>query len=183
MKKGMLTNKYDHIIKFSLPIVAVALIAAFLFIFTDHGEAIKTPDTSPIKVRKSVDESNNSTTFQDDDELSLTLKANRTYVVDGDIFVFNTGGGCFIALTVPEGAIMALEYRPTEGPRVLKVSGQESQRLSCVAELNESDAIFINGTIKMGTQDGNLKLQWRSDLNSPGTTTVEMGSFLRADEI
>jgi hypothetical protein len=133
------------------------------------------------QVRKSVDESTTSQTLQNDDELRLPLQKNQTYIIDGAIFISETTEFCQIAFTFPQDAVVKLgltEMFSGAESNIITTSGEGADHCDPIP----AGLITVSGTVEMGNTDGDLQLQWSAPLPDT-TTTIQQGSFLRADRM
>ncbi len=124
----------------------------------------------------------------------LGLEKNRTYIIDG-VLITNLeqpSGAIFqqIGFTAPAGATLRITYRdnpglffsPVDHLGVIDTSATPAQYQ--IADGGGRRPIAIVGTIEMGSISGDLVLQWGHHSQAgTATTTVEAGSFLRADQI
>ncbi|MBI4160711.1 MAG: LamG domain-containing protein [Candidatus Yanofskybacteria bacterium] len=160
---------------------------------TNNNSAIFSTDVPSfaaelLKARKSSDESvTSSTTLQNDDELKLTLAANKTYTIDAVIFATSASSNpdFKIAFTVPSGATMTLGYIAaspsnllTQG-ELLSSSGTASQVIPLRA--NASAVVLVKGTVVIASTGGDLTLQWAQFTSNATATVVKAGSYIRAD--
>mgnify|MGYP003393593131 CR=1 FL=1 len=173
----------------------LALLIAFVFGsgLAIAGSLLPTESNAAVveAVRKSVNEviDGDDVALQDDDELVLSLEKNKTYVIDGAIIMDFVGtGGQRIAFSAPAGATIDLSYLDskgvvvdaTNGSGILEISGGEAE-YGVGTSLRRP--ILISGTIERGSTSGDLTFQWGHFASEVSTTTVEAGSFLRADQI
>ncbi len=163
---------------------------------TNNNSAVFSTDTPTFigifKIRKPVDESvASSTALQNDDDLKVTLAANKTYIVDGAIFISSASAnpGFKMAFTVPTGATMDLGYSAlSPGPgrlqaqgELLENSGTASQEIPMRA--NTPVVIHVSGTVKVGSTSGDVTLQWAQFTSDATAVKVMEGSYLRADQL
>ena len=174
---------------FLATLVAATVLAVLAFIPLESNAVVVEA------VRKNVDEVvvGDDVPAQDDDELVIPLTKNKTYIIDGAILIDFTGtGDQRIAFTSPAGSTIDLTYIDSKGvvvdtatgSGVLEISGAEAQYI--VGTNLRRRPILISGTIEMGSTSGDLTFQWghyKSSGDDAATTTVEAGSFLRADQI
>ena len=156
---------------------------------TNNGSAAFSASTpfagfsESLRVRKSSNESvANSTTPQNDDELKLSLAANKEYIVDGVVFASSTSATPDIAISFfgQTGVDVAIGYTNDVNEMVL-MSGKTSNRINLPA--NTPTSIHIKGTVKTGSTSGDFQLKWAQVTSSGSATTVMKGSYLRAEEI
>jgi hypothetical protein len=136
-----------------------------------------------LKVSKTVNESlASSTTLQDDDQLKLSLDANKTYMIDGVIFASSTSAtpDILIAFLGQTGFEVAIGYTNDVNEAVLE-SSAPSSRINLPA--NTPTSVHIHGTVKTGAASGDLQLKWSQATSNAAATTVMKGSYLRAEAI
>lgn len=139
--------------------------------------------TESLKVRKNSSEHlSSSTVLQNDDSLKLSLAANTTYIIDGVIFASSTSATPDIKLGFfgQTGVDVAIGYTNDVNEMVL-MSGDESSRINLPADTPTS--IHIKGTVKTGSEAGDLQLKWAQSTSNGSATTVMKGSYLRAEAI
>src|SRR5690606_12075457 len=143
---------------------------------------------APTFVVKSTNESvSSSTTLQSDDELLVSLTANRTYEVSGVLRVSgSTSGDIKLAWTGPSGSTM---YAVVHG---LGAGGSDGG--DDVIFLYEGPgtgtfgifgtttapirAVHYHGFIQLGGTSGTLQLVWAQGSSSGTATVVHSGSFM-----
>jgi hypothetical protein len=144
---------------------------------------------APTGVRKGATETLSSdNTVNDDSDLSISLFANREYVIDGIVFASSTSAqpDIKIAFQAPDEAVVdigvvASTMREAELLQGSGAQGVETDGISISA--NKPIAIQIVGTVKTGSSGGTLTLQWAQNASSAAAIGVLRGSYLRADEI
>ena len=165
----------------------IVLIVLSLGTFLFYAQTAET--ASATSVVKSVDETvvGENLAVQDDDELVLPLSKNRTYIIDGVVYIDYIANGepnaQKIAFTVPVGSVMKIGYSDSHNQisDILDTSGE----IHAYTNSNTSNrrAVIVKGIVRTGNQDGNLTFQWSHESVGDALTTVEAGSFLRADQI
>jgi len=132
----------------------------------------------------------NSTTLQNDNELSVPIAANDSMIIEGYLHISsnNTTSGFKCAFTIPTGAQMDITVQGTSSNTddyeddILTVSGTRCQQDYCVGQTTWVDQpMFIRGIVKTGSTAGNIQFQWAS-VNAAGagkTTTVKAMSWVR----
>lgn len=134
------------------------------------------------KIVKSADEIvNNSTTFQDDDEITFTPTINKTYFwMMILLFISNTTADFKLQFTVPTGATMtapnpaAIIFRtttPTTFADDLTVT-------TTIAASNSNASLGFYGRLIMGSTAGDVTLQWAQATATVLDTKVLKGSIL-----
>lgn len=141
------------------------------------------PFSEVLNVRKATSEnSSNSSSLHSDSQLKLSLGANKTYVVDGVIFVSATKAKPDVKISFlgQSGSTVMLGYITDKDGGVL-TSGAVSPRI--VLPANTPIPIQIKGTIKTGSTAGDVEFKWAQATSNAALTTVLEGSYLRAEEI
>lgn len=135
-------------------------------------------DNATYVVRKAADETvNNTSTLQNDDELSFPIAANETWV--GSVTVFATGNTTAdirFGMTGPAGSTI--------------VSGSHGQRTadtlveSSTSSFHGADAAVrpyvFHFSVVNGATAGTMTFQFAQATATPADTTVKAGSFLEA---
>jgi len=127
------------------------------------------------RVVKTVDEIiNNSSTFQDDDELFMPLLANKQYgwILSYMILNVNNAADFKATFTGPSGAVG--RFGPNQG------SSQQTFALgsSDSTQADGSKCWAHWGKIITDSTPGNLQMQWAQAAATVADTTLEAGSFL-----
>lgn len=158
---------------------------------SNNGGATHSTDTAfagfsaeSLKVRKTTNESlASSTILQNDDELKLSLAANKTYIVDGVIFASSTSASPDIVLGFfgQSNVTVTIAGANDANNEVLLRSGASSAAISLPA--NTPVSIHIKGTVKTEGTSGDFQLKWAQGSASADATTVMAGSYLRAEAI
>lgn len=137
------------------------------------------------KVKTSRETVTSSTTLQDDNDFSFSVKANTTYLIESNLtMVAPSSGGFKWACTVPSGA-----------------SGRVSSYLSNGSSYNTADTDITTGSgANTGTTVGNtalfqiigyvttttagtLNLQWSQHTSNATATYIERGSTMILTEV
>lgn len=166
---------------FILTCLAIVTVAAF-------SMPLNTDATIVEHAVKTTDQTVTGDTLTNDTALALPLQKNKTYIIDGALFVrqSNQGAACSFAFIIPAGATMRLGVLVNssngQASLVLQESGV-SQSPSCNEDVpsQNPNVVEVIGTIEMGSTDGDLQLQTATYPDE--TITVELGSFLRADKL
>ena len=120
---------------------------------------------------------NNSTTFQDDDELSVMLTALKRY-------------GYLIGLFYDSNAVADFKYRLTIAgfTEADKLSGAWSSTSSSPVVVQNASTtligddntrvVMISGRIRVGASDSPLTLEWAQNVSNALVTTVFSGSYM-----
>lgn len=140
-------------------------------------------------VRKSADESvTASTALQDDNDLSVTLAPSTEYTIDAFIVATTTSKkpDLKLSFTAPAGSEILVGYlaytgMSPAGGGILESSGTASDKI--LLSPAESTVIHVVGTIKTGSNDGQLTLQWAQNASDSAGVTVRKGSYLKAEQI
>ncbi len=172
MKKHLLSNRMVLISVMGILGIAVSIFATIPI----HVRANIVEN-----VRKTTDQTVIGNTFTDDNELVLPLRKNRSYIIDGGLFVSGVASGCQIALDTPQGSVIKIGFVDVnQGGYQIVTSDSQPQIINCPE--NASSYTHLSGTIEMGAIDGNLQLQL-APLEVGEEQTIEEGSFIRADEL
>ncbi|MCK5059896.1 MAG: fibronectin type III domain-containing protein [Candidatus Pacebacteria bacterium] len=138
---------------------------------------------------KSQDQATSSqaTLFVDDD-LSLTLDANTSYVITAAITASSTATQPDINMSfnAPPGASMALTFGSFDGTAKVAGSGLFSSNDTEVAiDLPATGLVVmqIDGVITTGATAGTVEFEWAQDTSNATEIKVFKGSYLRAEKI
>ncbi|HEX3036008.1 MAG TPA: hypothetical protein VHT73_12945, partial [Thermodesulfobacteriota bacterium] len=141
-----------------------------------------------LAVRKDTYQTSTTTTLVNVDDLTLNLEANTNYTIEGALFAIasSTTPDLSIAFEIPSGATMDIGYvggydAAARDADVLSASGVGSSRIELDATY--PTIIQINGTIKMGSTDGNVILKWGQAQSNLSNILIKPGSYLRAQGI
>jgi hypothetical protein len=141
------------------------------------------PATIALSAYKSANESvNNSAALQGDDHLWLSLAANKTYAVEGMIFISSTKTrpDAKISFNADPNSAVMLGYITPKEVGVL-TDGSISPRI--VLPANNPVPVFIKGTIKTGDDPTNFDLLWAQATSNTAPTSVLKGSYIKATEL
>lgn len=127
-------------------------------------------------------------TTQPDGQLTLTLEANKTYIIDGVIFATSTNATPdlkfdFAATSASE---LIIGYIASDGSSQGQSGGVllDSRSTGIVAvSANTPIPVKISGTVKMSSTPGNFVFEWAQNTSNANSVTVTKGSYLRAQEI
>ena len=141
--------------------------------------------TDATTVRKSVDESvTNSSTLQDDNELSLEVAANTTYV--GEIVLGYTAGttGDFkAAVTFPSGGTLFASVQRTDGTTYAEAAGGQLSSGTSISGGGLGTTIpalqFWRFVFMNGSTAGTFQVRWAQNVSNGTATTVKAGSVLK----
>lgn len=142
---------------------------------------------APVFVVKSANESvSSSTTLQNDDELLVSLTANRTYEISGVLRVSgSTSGDITIAWTGPAGSTMhtvvhGLGASGSAGSDdiIFLYEGPGTASPGTFGTTATIRAIHYHGFIRVGGDSGNLRLVWAQGSSNATATVVHSGSFM-----
>jgi hypothetical protein len=135
-------------------------------------------------VKPSNQSVSNSSTLQNDNNLTLTLAPNTTYIVDGTIFAAatttNSGPDIILGFSGQSGTTGIMGYSNDKFDGAVNVGGTSSR---ITLPRNDIRAIRVTGTITTGGTPGNFHFQWAQATSSNAPTTVLKGSYLRAEAI
>src|SRR5690606_11179070 len=142
---------------------------------------------APTFVVKSTNESvSSSTTLQGDDELLVSLTANRTYEISGVLRVSgSTSGDISLAWTGPAGSTMYAVVHGLGGGGsaggddiIYLYEGPGTATSGTFGTTAAIRAIHYHGFIQLGGASGNLRLVWAQGSSNATATVVHSGSFM-----
>jgi Collagen triple helix repeat (20 copies) len=126
-----------------------------------------------------------STTLQDDDNFSITLGANETWIFEGWLIVFSstTSPDFKLAFTVPTGATLRWsgigDGNAGTDHEVITASGaSDSYQVTSAAGVR--DTILVHGIVTTGATPGTLQMQWAQNTNDAAPIVLEAESYLWA---
>ncbi len=136
-----------------------------------------------------------SSALQDDDDLVLTLEANKTYIIDGSLFATSTSGVPDIkfAIDVPSDATVSAGLNMQTGLNdisdasvvahsdFISADNTETTRFPLVP--STVSITHFGGSITMGTTSGTAKIRWSQATSDAAGTAVLRGSYVRAESI
>lgn len=133
-----------------------------------------------------------STTLLDADGLALALAASSTYIVDGYLAYTAPDGGDFkAAWTIPSGAtghwtLFGLGTATTGS--IGDISAYRRTSFTTAISLGGSDSfssllVALPRAYIVTTNAGTLQMQFAQDSSSGTATTVDIGSWLRAQKV
>lgn len=134
-----------------------------------------------IVVTKIFDEvENNSDTLQDDAELKFAVGANETWFFRL-IFLFDTESTPQLkaGFTAPSGATIRWSFG-TFGSALLTES---ETRVYTSIGTGVQNMGAVGGIIQVGSNAGNLQLQWAQNVADASDTTVQKGSMLMGHKV
>jgi hypothetical protein len=172
--------------------VSPSMTTTYTLTASNQGQATSTEmvtvvvGTATTTARKTADESvTNSTTLQNDNDLSMQVDAGKTYVVEGILFASSTSAtpDIKIAFTTPSGSDVAIGYLSNGGSSdggMLQAANVASERMQIPS--NTAVPIIIRGTIVAGAS-GTLQLQWAQFALNANAVVLKRGSYLKIEEI
>lgn len=134
-----------------------------------------------LTIIKSSDETvTNSTTLQDDDELTFATGANQTWIVDyvvqGSV---DAAPDIQLAVTAPSGSTCRVNMADNQS--FTNTQDNIGCGVAMIASGNgTSDLYYIKGVITTGGTAGNITLQWTQNSTSPNAVTILTGSYMTA---
>lgn len=143
--------------------------------------------TTILKAVKTADETvNNSSTYQDDDHLSVTLEANSNYIIQVCIFAQQITDGSrtpkikFVYPTSTTGAYVWRLYSSSD------VSQQGGGYTTNIADeftgwftaLDPAARLTVDGIISTSSTAGTFKVQWAQQLAGAMDTKLLKGSYI-----
>jgi hypothetical protein len=157
---------------------------------TDDGDSVSISTTRHISIVKAQDETVvNSTTLQDDDELSWEVGANESWVFKIVCYVNNDSPnvGLRLAVNAPSGSKL---FFTSIGP----INGQNTFNWTVTTVVGVAVNAYnmqpapgfeiLDGSILIGGTPGRVTLQWaQANANVVGITRMKAGSFLIAHKV
>jgi hypothetical protein len=147
-------------------------------------------------IKKAASESvTSSTTFQDDDDFTVSLEANRVYRIQVRLSVGGATAGDFKAQWVVTGGVAQYTARHCMGPGVSTTGAGDGSVRSSVHNLSTSvtygcdgssnGAVFEDFLVEtvVGAAAGTLTLQWAQSASSGTATTMTTSSFMVVEEV
>lgn len=125
------------------------------------------------RYRKAANETvNNSTTLQNDDDLSFTAKANETYLIEG-LLIYSTSvaAGITFGWSLPAGA--SVDW-VVIGEADLALDG---------AGVGAKKTVAFRGTVTVGATAGTCALQWAQTAADATDTVLHAASHLTVERI
>jgi hypothetical protein len=148
---------------------------------TDVPFPVVPPFTTVLKVRKSANEARTSSTaLQSDNALVLQLAGNKTYIIDGVVFVSagTTQPDIKISFGGAGVTTATLGYLNDTIQGVLGNNAATGK-----IDLNATpQVIHVQGTV-VTSANGTFQLSWAQNTANANPTNVLLGSYLRAEEI
>ena len=143
--------------------------------------------------RKTADETTSNTSLQNDDHLTLALKANTTYEINGALYIKRSNGnGQFdVAWDIPNGATMLISFFANESKSGNSNTGADIRDQDAVGQTTNNNGtyqsigintnwnmVYFRGLVVMGANDGDIKQMWCP--SGGGTATVYKNSYIGA---
>ena len=141
---------------------------------TDFLSALKGTKTTII-TKKADQTVNNSTTLVDDDDLTLTLKANTRYFVRFYARVISPSAADFDWTFKAVSGVSYEDKRATTGQGQMISFGSES---TLATNGTDQDVGYGVGFLKTGSGGGELIVQWAQNVATVGDTKLLEGSVL-----
>jgi len=130
-----------------------------------------------VVVAKASDEIvNNSTTYQDDDELVIPLEANTSYGMDAHLLIAaHASADMKIQFTAPSGATVR-----GNGPSssVLTENDLTATQFQALGGTASRRIKFFRGTVNVGATAGNLVVQWAQNTAHASDATMFSNSWV-----
>jgi hypothetical protein len=138
------------------------------------------------KVKTTRESVTSSTTLQDDNDFSFSLKANTTYAISGNLFVNAPSTGGFKWLfTVPSGASGRLNIdsgsSTLDGIDIDITAGQTSASTITITSAGFSGK--LSGFVTTSSTAGTLLFRWAQDTSNATATYIERGSTMILTEV
>lgn len=137
-----------------------------------------------IFARKTSDETiTNSTTLQDDDDLSFAIGANETWevIVQMEVTSQNDDAKFKLAVTIPSGTLHVFVGGQEEDGAWLKTSGTSSGEMEM--EDDEEGQVIVQGLIVGGSTGGTVHIQWAPSKSCSNSVTVKTNSYIKATRV
>lgn len=120
-----------------------------------------------------------STTITDDPELTLSVEANTTYIVEAFLFYTAGGGNIQLGVSGPSGATGLVLSESFMAPN----SGASVALGAATGGAGSNTTVGTQGCglrayVAVGSTAGNVAVMWNRQLAS-GTTTAKVGSYLK----
>lgn len=154
--------------------------------FLDTRTFSRTPMT--VVKRKSADETvNGSATVQDDNDLFFAVAAGETWVCEFHLSITTGATPDFkFAITVPSGATVTYSVLALSGANVANLNPSRATasgaELTLISTPGVIDAL-VRAVVVNGATAGNVQLRWAQNTSDASNTTVEDGSWLRAERL
>jgi hypothetical protein len=136
----------------------------------------------PVSARKTIDESLQNNTLQNDDELFVSLEANATYRITADL-INNSGTTPDIsfAWSIPSGATGAWTITALVGG-ALYLGTLTWANTAAIDGTGADNLSQVVGTM-VTTNAGTLQLRWAQTTTTASNTTVKANSLLVATRV
>lgn len=138
------------------------------------------------KVKTSRESVTSSSTLQDDNDFTFSVKANTTYAINGKLFVSaSSAGGIQWVFAVPSGASGRLNIdsgaSAFDGFDIDITSGQSSS--TNIVMTNTSQSGKLSGFVTTSSTAGTLTFQWAQHTSNATATFIERGSTMILTEV
>lgn len=144
-------------------------------------------------VKQGAESVTSSTTFQNDDELFVSLTAGRSYLVRCALIVNGATGGDIKTAWTTTGTITLTGQRICQGPGVSTTTAADTTAVMLMTNALTNTLIYgTDGSLHNGvmeefmvscTVSGVLTLQWAQNASSGTATIVGAGSWIIATPI
>lgn len=139
-----------------------------------------------VAARKTADETiNNTSVFQDDDELFVSLEANVVYLARVHI-VYNSGAtpDFKYAFTLPSGTTAPMwSFQGITTVSAFTYGVASSGGVSGLGGTGADQPVDAFGVVITGSTAGTMQLQWAQETANASNTIVRAGSYLELRRI
>jgi hypothetical protein len=152
---------------------------------TTSGDATK---ETLSKVKTSRESVTSSSTLQDDNDFTFSVKANTTYAISGNLFVSAGSGGFKWLFTVPSGASGRLNVDSgtdtLSGINGIDVNITVGQSVSSAISISTpAQSGKIGGFITTSSTAGTVTFRWAQNTSNATATYIERGSTMILTEV
>ena len=158
----------------------LTVIFLHLFVFSTHSFAQTV--TYKITALKKTNQSLIYTSqLNYDDSLYLFLQGDKSYILEGVIFVTCASNtpDIKIGFDVPDGANLTLGYESIGGSGSIIMDNVATSQIN-IENIRPKTAISIKGTITMPASNGLVQFKWAPNVSAAPETIVNKGSFIAA---
>lgn len=169
------------------------LITDFKFTYTENFDQ-KNWDMPQVKIKQVDEVVNNSTTFQDDNELYIWLSPNSLFEIEMYLIVDATNDTPDIQFQWDATNLTIESARFPLGPDLGSTTGYNTNiRMGAATQFTSNVDMGVPATawvvildrfiVSSGNDGGFLFLQWAQDTAHASDTTVKAGSYLKATKV
>lgn len=152
----------------------------------NFGGSSQTVKETITKVKTSRETVTSSTTLQDDNDFSFSVKANTTYSITGVLFLSSpNSGGLKWLFTVPSGASGRINIDCGQATfdclDIDITTGEATSSGTAIATQNASGK--LSGFVTTSSTEGTLQFQWAQNTSNVTGTYLERGSTMILTEV